>query len=177
MTAVPVSSGRVELSWQAVSANGTRYRVELESRVPEGRTILSTDTEVEEALFRPPVQLTDSRAAVKVRVTTRCPTDDGSRLRETPATFWIDTSPLCPAPVRIALSADRKNLEWPGTPGAVRYDVSLRRESGDALAEGQTLRPRFAMPETSDAIVAVVRPYCETGFGPRGLALIASDAR
>lgn len=169
------SEGRPELHWSG-SASGP-FRVEIESRVPEGPTLVRLDLLATSLSVRLPGALTDSRAAVRVRVTSGCDVDDGKGLLETGATFWIDTSPLCPAPVEVSLTADGKGLEWPATPGAVLYDVSLRQEDGDPLAQGQTIRPRFALPAAARTIVAVVRPYCETGFGPRGLAIIAAPER
>jgi len=109
-----------------------------------------------------------------VLVTAACPADDGSRLREKPASFHIDTSPLCPAPARIAASEDRQNLEWSVVPTAIRYDVTLLSpDDGVLRLQQQTQRTRLTFPATGEALVAVVRAYCPTGFGPRALALVA----
>lgn len=167
-----VTGARPLVAWRALSGEGP-YRVEIESRVPEGRVLVSLDTLVDTTRFRPPRPLTDHRATVKVRITRGCPVDDGSALRERPASFQIDTRPLCPAPARLALSADRRQLEWTAVPRALRYDVSLLDLDGVRLAQAETRAPVFALPPRSDPIVAVVRPYCATGFGPLTSALAA----
>jgi hypothetical protein len=166
--------GRPVLAWKALPG-ADQYRVEIESRIPEGQVLVSLDTQVTGTTFRPPQPLTDSRAAVKVRVTAGCPADDGSRLRERGATFSIDTSPLCPSPMRVAVSADRRGIEWSATPAAMRYDVTLLSpEDGAVRQRGQTQRPRFTLPATGEMLVAVVRPYCATGFGARASALVVA---
>jgi hypothetical protein len=172
---VTVTDSRPVLMWVA-TAGATRYRVEVESRVPEGRILVSLDTQVSGTRFQPPRPLTDHRAAVKVRVTAGCAPDAGGTLREQPATFYIDTSPLCPAPDRIALSADRRNVEWPAVGKAVRYDVTFLRTDGTVAGQAQAQRNSVALPARANAgtLVAVVRPYCPTGYGPRASALISA---
>jgi hypothetical protein len=81
-----VADARPVLTWLVIPG-AIRYRVEIESRVPEGRILVSLDTQVSGTRFQPPQPLTDHRAAVKVRVTAGCPPDDGGRLRDQPATF------------------------------------------------------------------------------------------
>ncbi len=167
-----VAEARPLVAWQALPGAGS-YRVEIESRIPEGRVLVSLDTLVGATSFRPPRPLTDFRAAVKVRITRGCALDGGSSLREQPASFQIDTGPLCPAPARLAVSADRRLLEWTAVPGALRYDVSLLDLEGVPLERAETRAPGFALSSRTEPIVAVVRPYCATGFGPRTSALVA----
>jgi hypothetical protein len=168
-----VADARPLITWRAIEG-ASRYRVEIESRVPEGRVLVSLDTQVSGTSFQPPRPLTDFRSAVKVRVTAGCPTDDGSRLREKPASFHIDTSPLCPAPARIAASDDRQYLEWSAVARAIRYDVTLLSTDGVVRWQGQTQQTRFPIANSVGTLVAVVRGYCATGFGPGGSALIAT---
>lgn len=169
-----VTEARPVLGWRAIPRT-SRYRVEIESRVPEGRAVVSLDTHVSSTLFRPPQLLTNFRAAVKVRVTAGCPADDGGQLRGKAASFYIDTSPLCPAPAEIALSNDQRNVEWSPTDKAIRYVVTLLRPDGTVVRQGQTQRRAFPfpLPRDGEALVATVRPYCATGFGLWGSALIA----
>jgi hypothetical protein len=168
-----VADARPTLSWRAIPGV-SQYRVEIESRIPEGRVLISLDTQVSGTRLQPPQPLTDFRAAVKVRVTAGCPADDGSELREKPATFQIDTSPLCPGPARIALSGDGQDIEWPAVPRATRYDVVLVGPDGGVRLERQTRRTRLPLPANGETLTAVVRAYCPSGFGPRGLALVGS---
>jgi hypothetical protein len=162
------------IAWQAIPGV-SRYGVEFESRVPEGPVLFSLDTQVTGTIFWPPQPLTDFRAAVKVLVTAGCPADNGSRLREKAASFQIDTSPLCSAPARIAASGDGRNVEWSAVAAAIRYDVTLLRPDDDAiLSQGETRQTFFALPVAGETLVAVIRPYCATGFGPRTSVLVAA---
>jgi hypothetical protein len=170
-----VADSRPILSWRAIPG-ATQYRVEIESRVPEGEILVSLDTQVSGTHFQPPRPLTDFRSAVKVRVTAGCPADDGSRLREKPSSFRIDTSPLCPAPARIGVSEDGQ-IEWSEVPSAVRYDVWLSSPEGGVRLERQTERTRLPLPAGDGTLAAVVRAYCPTGFGPRGLALVTAPKK
>jgi len=168
-----VSDARPVLRWDSLAGDGP-YRVEIESRVPEGGVLLSVDTLVAGTSFRPPRPLTDQRAAVKVRVSQGCPADDGSTLREKPALFQIDTGPGCPVPTSITMSADGRFLEWTPVPGALRYEVSFRDpKDGSPRLAGESKGTRYPLPAASSTAIAFVRPYCATGFGPRGSALIA----
>jgi hypothetical protein len=168
-----ITDARPVITWPAIPG-ATRYRVEIEGRIPEGRILVSVDTQVTGTRFQPAQPLTDHRAAVKVRVTAGCPPDDGGGLREQTATFHIDTSPLCPAPARIALSSDRRNVEWTAVANAIRYDVTLLRADGTVARQEQTRRNSVARPVAPEVLVAVVRPYCATGFGQRTSALVSA---
>ena len=111
-----------------------------------------------------------------MRVSAGCPIDDGSRLREKPASFQIDTSSLCPGPARIGPSEDGRDIQWSAVPAAIRYDVVLLGLDGpdvEVRLESQTQRTRLRLPAAGETLAAVVRAYCPTGFGPRGLALVA----
>jgi hypothetical protein len=170
-----VVDARPVVTWREVW-DSKRYRIEMESRVPEGPVLLSLDTQVSQATFQPAVRLTEARAAVKIRITAGCSVDDGSRLRYQAATYHIDTSPLCPAPARIAPTTDGKAIEWPVVAGAVRYDVTLlTSHDGAIVVRGRTQQPRFALPAEPETVAVVVRPYCPTGFGPYGSALVTKS--
>ena len=171
-----VAETRPVVMWSAVP--GVRsYRMQIESRVANGPALVSLDTHVEGTRFEPPQRLTDFRAIVKVLVTSGCPPDDGGQLRSQPASFFIDTTPLCAGPARIDRSENAHSIQWAPTPHATRYDVTLLRPDGTLVARGQTHGPAFALPAGpagNDALVAVVRPFCNTGFGAYAAALISA---
>jgi hypothetical protein len=167
-----VTESQPTVRWEPLPG-AMNYRVEIESRVPEGRVLVAIDTMVEGTSFRPPRPLTDFRGAVKLRISAGCPVDDGSALREKGAWFLIDTSPLCSLAGPLALSPDGLWLEWKPVAAAVRYDVSLRETNGDPRSEGQTKEPRYALPAESRPFVAIVRPYCPTGFGRWASVLVS----
>jgi hypothetical protein len=167
-----VADARPVITW-APLPGASRYRVEIESRIPEGRVLVALDTQVGETRFQPPQPLTDHRAAVKVRVSAGCAPDDGARLRARAAAFQIDTSPLCATPAAMTVTPDRRALAWPAVPNATRYDVTLLRPGdGSVVRRGDTRQPAFALPSGPEPLVAVVRPYCPTGFGTAGSAFV-----
>lgn len=172
-----VADARPTLRWSPIQSVN-RYRVELVSRAPNGRALTSIDTQVTGLTFRPAQPLTPYRAEVKVRVSSGCEPDDGQFVHERPAAFHIDTSPLCPAPERIVLSRDGRNVEWPAVEGAASYEVTLLR-ADDASEVSRATTPHNSFPNegSSGMRVAVVRPHCSTGYGPYGSALIEPTSR
>jgi hypothetical protein len=169
-----VSEYLPEVTWRAIPGV-SEYRVELESRVPDGAVLVSIDTHVGGTVFRPAQRLTEDRAVVKVRVTSRCRPDDGSFLRSAPASFFIDTAPSCSGPTEITLSANRGWIEWGLVSGATRFDVTLMAASdGQVIRREQTKSNRVPAPADSGPFIAVVRPYCATGYGPRASAFVAT---
>jgi hypothetical protein len=172
---VEVAEAQPRLTWRD---EGGVYRLQVEARQPEGRLLTAFDTTVRGSSFRAPSQLTSDRATVKVRLSRGCAPDDGSRLRETVASFVIDTAPLCPGPVRVSLAQHDRSIEWGAAGGAVRYDVSLRRPDGTEIQRGEVRRPEYPIPANiTEPFIAVVRPYCATGYGNRVAAFIEPPAR
>lgn len=140
-----------------------RYRLRLESRIPEGRVLEVIDSVVEGTSFQPPVALTDTRARVKVVVTEACgstpPIDDG-------AWFIIDPAPQCRLdPASVEFAGD--SVQWSAVSGAVEYDFRVHDMPGGRLSfREMTIRPevRWGSALRADAVV-VVRPKCTSGYG------------
>jgi hypothetical protein len=109
---------RPDIKWAALS--GVKlYRVQIESRVPEGQVIERIDTRVGDTRFVPPRPLTDRRAAVKLLVTADCP--ESTPIATRPAWFFIDLAPNCPAVQGLSFSgANAPRVEWGRTGGATR---------------------------------------------------------
>jgi hypothetical protein len=161
--------------WKATSA---RFLVELEGRVAEGRLLASFSTYVSRPTFQPPTPLTSHRASVKIRVTTGCQPGELGRLQERAAAFFLDTSARCPVPTRIATGAGGRSIVWDTVPGPTNYEVSVRRLDGTEVQRGEVRRAEFALAtEVTGPLVAVVRPYCQTGFGNRASAFIEPPER
>ncbi|MGH8667648.1 MAG: hypothetical protein ACREUH_00330, partial [Burkholderiales bacterium] len=108
-----------ELTWRMLPES-KRYRVQLESRLPEGQVIARMDTVVEGTQLLPPMALAGTRAAVKVVVTADCGKEAPPVTGRGP-TFFIDTASACAAPRELVLKDGV--LSWRGT-GVAGYAVA-----------------------------------------------------
>jgi hypothetical protein len=153
---------RPEIAWRAVP--GARsYRVQIESRVPEGRVVERVDVEVSGNHFVPPRPLADARAAVKVLVTADCAGVPNLNVR--PAWFFIDATAACPPVDALAFSAGR--VQWRRSSAATRYDVETYSESGGRmLAREETPLASAPLAAAPGPILVAVRPRCGTIIGP-----------
>lgn len=155
-----ISDPRPTLVWRALPGVA-RYRVRLQSRVPEGELLAAIDTLVDGIRFTPPRALTDHRAVVKVAVTTACESphslDEGRRL-------YIDTGLSC----RMApLQADTRTGEWswPPAPGALEYEIHrYAMPEGKLLGRERTQAPKSVAIQGPLPIVLAVRARCENGY-------------
>jgi hypothetical protein len=170
-----VAQARPRIEWKAV-AGASEYRVQLESRVPEGRVLAQFDTRVSGSVFTPPSPLTDYQAAVKVRVAVACDEPDEAPVSELQPRFFVDVSGTCPAVEELRIDAATARISWRGAASARRYEV--RFFSGDEAAGGAmvgTIAPSIALPQKLGALVVRVQPVCDTGKGPPVFRLF--DAR
>jgi hypothetical protein len=155
-----VTDTRPEIAWPA-AAGAKSYRVQIESRVPEGRVIERLDARVAEPRFVPPRPLAEDRAAVKVLVTADCA--DSPNLAAQPAWFYIDAAAACPA--ANALDVSGRAARWHGS--AARYQVEIyAAEGGRLLARQETPIASLPLPEAPGAMLVSVRPRCGTILGP-----------
>jgi hypothetical protein len=142
------------------------YRVEIESRVPEGEALVIFDVNVRGDSYRPPKHLTDSRAAVKVRISHGCSLDHGHALREMPATFFIDTAKQCPAPTNLNLSANGEAITWEPQLKATQYVIAtLSARDGSFLTRSEVQRPPIAIAPSDEPRFVIVKSYCLSVYG------------
>lgn len=171
-----VAQPRPLIQWREL-AGVTRYRVQLESRVPEGRALARFDSVVSGTRFLPPGNLTDSKAAVKLVVTPECKEETLS-VWETGAWFFVDVSALCPAPGEIRVDGGPPpTLSWAPVKQAQRYEVTMYTAGeGRLVASGESLEPRFrfaAAPEVSYYVA--MRARCPEAYSaPAYSAVIQS---
>lgn len=152
------------------------YRVELESRVPEGRTLVQLDTKTYGNSFRPPQRLTDFRANVSVKVTPQCA---HTRLaRPAVHKFQIDTAPLCVLlPDSVKYHVEASDVRWKAVEQADQYQVSVFAGSdGALLLRKETLQPQLRLsPPAPETAVVAVRPHCKTGWGEAVYRVVSSE--
>ncbi len=113
-----IHSARPDIRWGRLSGVKA-YRVQIESRVPEGQVLERIDARVGDTRFVPPRPLTDRRAAVKLLVTADCP--ESTSIAAHPAWFFIDIAPKCSAVRGLSFSGESApKAEWLRANGATR---------------------------------------------------------
>lgn len=168
------TDARPEIQWEPI-AGEDRYRLRLESRVPEGLLVESIDVLVEGLSFQVPRPLTDYRARVKLLVVEACdptlPVDDGHW-------FMVDTASTC------VLSAESMQfsdgfLIWRAVDRALDYEVRAHLMPGGKLLTDQTTSStgtRLDLGAASE-VVAAVRPRCPSGYGDFVFVVVPRTAR
>ena len=157
-----VPDARPEIAWAPVP--GARsYRVQIESRVPEGRVVERIDATVSATRFVPPRPLAEERAAVKVLITPDCA--KAPNLGERPAWFFIDATRACASPDGLEFSP--RGVEWRASRRATRYEVEVYASpEGRLLARSETPLTYAALPVASTPVLVAVRPRCGSVLGP-----------
>jgi hypothetical protein len=159
-----VGQPRPAIEWRALPGV-TRYRIQLESRVPEGRSLHTTDSIVAGTRFVPPVDLTDSRAAVKLLVTAEC-AGESPFVTELAAWFYLDLSGQCATPADIQVAAPpAAAFSWTPVASALRYEVALYSAlDGKLLAREETIAPRYGTGAPDVPYYVMVRARCAAGY-------------
>lgn len=154
-----VVEARPQIAWPAVPG-AKSYRVQIESRVPEGRVLERVDARVPENRFVPPRPLAEDRAAVKVVVTADCATPPN--IASQPAWFYIDAAAACPRAEALAFNAGA--ARWRGT--AARYEVEVfSAVDGRLLARRDTPVASLPLPASHEPMLVAVRPRCGPVLG------------
>jgi hypothetical protein len=124
--------------WTPVS-DAHHYLVWLESRVPEGRVLLSEEFQTGATFLVPPRPLTTGKATVRLRVTAVCKDNTQASLS---ARFRIDEDTACrlKAPPSVVLDKGQWMARWDALPSAQRYDIRVH-----AAADG---KPVLALEST-----------------------------
>ncbi len=155
-----ISEASPRFEWAPVS-DASHYLVWLESRLPEGRVLLSQELQTRATYLIPPRPLTNGRATVRLRVTAVC--KDGNRA-ELSARLRIAEDGACRLKAEPVAERDkgRWNVRWEALPFAQRYEVRLHatedgkpifvRDSAGSQASVGSLRP--------GAWLLAVQPVC-----------------
>ncbi|OGU24486.1 MAG: hypothetical protein A2580_04335 [Hydrogenophilales bacterium RIFOXYD1_FULL_62_11] len=142
--------------------NVHHYLVWLESRVPEGRVLLTEEFQTSTTYLIPPRPLTSGKATVRIRVTAVC---NDSTQTAVSARFRIDEDQACRLKVSPIVEPDsgQWKLRWETLPLAQRYEVRAHasedgkpvftRESDGAATKVGRLEPGVWM--------LAVQPVCK----------------
>lgn len=167
-----IANPRPPFEWSPV-LNAKRYRLWLESRLPEGRVLSTYDIQTTLTHWIPPAALTETRALIKVKLTAICGEDGGNSeaLPVNPpfARFRIDTSASCilqetPA---VTLASQGAEINWPVVAGADYYELATYSGADAKLVHKNEVRnTRFRLEALTPGVwIISVRPHCLTGFG------------
>lgn len=176
-----------EIRWSEVPGADS-YRVQLESRLPEGHRLVSLDAQVKGTRFVAPQPLAEHRALVRVTLTAHCadgfgpPSDQGQG-----GHFRIDTASQCRlegpisatlTPKEIATGAALAReawLSWTAVPGALSYTLAFYSpEGGVLLGQFDVRQPSIRMPLPAfDVIGVAIQPSCAKGKGDVRYAVVS----
>lgn len=165
---------RPEIKWRALPGVSV-YRVQIESRVPEGQVIERVDARVSDTRFVPPRALADRRAAVKLLVAADCAEPPSIATR--PAWFFIDAAANCPAVQGLAFSgANPPTAAWSRSSGATRYEVEAYSAAADRLVARKDTTGIFAeLPRVDSSLIVAVRPRCDAVSGEAAYGLLPAS--
>ena len=164
-----VNDPRPLIRWTPV-AEAEHYRIQLRSRVPEGKALVTLDSVVQGPEFRPPQALADYRAQVQVTVSARC--RDGYGPASDPAVggrFYIDTSSSCVLipPLELRREGSQWRMAWPMVRQADMYHVAVYDgREGKLLIQQEVRQPAVALAVAAqEPAIVMVRPHCLSGWG------------
>jgi len=144
-----ISEATPRFEWKPVG-DVHHYLVWLESRVPEGRVLLTEEFQTSTTYLTPPRPLTSSKATIRIRVTAVC--NDNTQAT-TSARFRIVEDKACglKAPPIAESDKGQWKLSWDALPLAQRYEVRIHatedgkpafmRESNGATTKIGRLEP------------------------------------
>jgi hypothetical protein len=169
---------RPPIVWKALPGV-TQYRVQVESRVPNGRVISRLDNQVAGTQFLTTSALADQQAVVKVRVTGACPEAAQGTVSEMGPSFFVDVRALCPAPIDLKVRSDAPaRIEWGFAPGRVTTEISVFSAShGGLLLKEDLTGSQRNLPALSEAVVIALRNRCKEAVSETLYRVVAAPAR
>jgi hypothetical protein len=157
-----IAQSRPTLKWQPLPGV-QRYRVRLQSRVPEGELVASFDSVVAGSSFVPPRPLATHRAVVTVLVTASC--EQAHQVGES-GRFVIDTGLACRLdPLRQVPGGA---WTWDRAPDAIEYEVFRYAMPGGKLMSRSVVPTPVSLSAESGMLA--VRARCTYGFSDLRLA-------
>lgn len=157
---IEISEASPRIEWTPVG-NASHYLVWLESRVPEGRVLVSEEFQTSATYLIPPRPLTTGKASVRIRVTAVCKDDTRSTLS---ARLRIDGDRECK--LKAVPMADVDNgqwkVHWEALASAQRYEIRVHAaEDGKPVftREGNGTTMKIGRIEQGIWLLAV-KPIC-----------------
>lgn len=156
-----ISEASPRFEWAPV--NGAHhYLVWLESRVPEGRVLLSEEFQTEATYLVPPRPLTAGNATVRIRVTAVCEDDTQASLS---ARFRIDGDTRCrlKAPPEADMDNGQWRLHWENLQSAQRYEIRVHAaEDGKPVFARESDKTQARLGQLEPGLwMFAVQPVCK----------------
>ena len=149
-------NARPVITWSPL--DGARsYRVRIESRIPNGRTLQNIDAEVPSPPFVPPLPLATEFAVVKVQVTADCPASETAPISQRGPSFFLDPRAACAPPREVRIA--HIGLQWMADAPITEVGVH-DAASGTLVARTVVQGTRFVLPESQGALVVALRSRC-----------------
>lgn len=120
---IEISEASPRFEWSPVS-DAHHYLVWLESRVPEGRVLMSEEFQTSATYLVPPRPLTTGKATVRIRVTAVCNDNTQATLS---ARFRINEDKACGLKASPVVEPDNGQwkVHWEMLPLAQRYEIRV----------------------------------------------------
>jgi len=149
------------IAWERVPG-ASDYRIEIESRIPNGRVLARIDSQVTGLNFTPTRPLASERAAVKVSVTAGCKEGAGKGAAELGPSFFVDVRGLCAAPAGLRVSTGRALvIEWSAANAAAKGELSLfSLRDGAILVKEEVIGQRATLTPPEVPFTIAVRNRC-----------------
>lgn len=158
-TEISEASPRIE--WTPV-ANVRHYLVWLESRVPEGRLLLSEEFQTSATYLALPRPLTTGKATVRIKVSAVCKDNTQAVLS---ARFRIDPDNNCRLAAIPQAESDNGlwKLRWEAFQGAQRYEIRMHSpEDGKPVLVRESSKTTFELGRMDPGVwLLAVQPQCK----------------
>lgn len=161
-----VSSLRPELVWETGdSAEFTRLQIL--SYIPEGGVLKTVDIATQDNFFRPNVDLTKSRAAVKVLISRNCTDKSHESLLAQPASFFINNSETCSVPTgpKAVLRDGYAFISWNQSLEATGYEsyISAPNLGAAPVFKAEEGLNHLSLPAPGIPSLLKLRSLCPAG--------------
>ena len=168
-----LGDARPRFEWAPVP-HAKRYRLWLESRLPEGRLLFTHDIQTTATSWMPPTPLTDTRALVKAKLFAICEEGDENPVVKPIVQpfmrYKIDVSGSCLMPESPVVKLVDQHIEvtWPAVDGVNYYELMVYSGTEAKLTrKNETRDTKFQLQSLTPGVwVISVRPRCSSGFGP-----------
>lgn len=171
-TQTELGDARPRFEWAPVP-HAKRYRLWIESRLPEGRLLFNHDIQTTATSWMPPAALTETRALINAKLFAICEEgDEDTAVKPITPPFMrykIDVSGSCLLPVSPVVKFVDQHVEvtWLAVDGANYYELMVYSGIEAKLArKNETRDTKFQLHSLTPGVwIFSVRPRCSSGFG------------
>lgn len=164
------SNPRPVIEWSK-STGADSYRIDLLSRVPEGRILENISVDIAATRFQPPRAIATEKAVVMLEVRANC---QGTWSQRSSQVYLLDLAGQCPPPEQVSASRQDQRIvvRWKAPPATSQFDVAQYAPPDMRLIKlVQSAAAEVWLPDAGHSIIAI-RNRCAIGLSaPAFLAL------